>query len=226
MVHIDLIETVEYIADMFGRNHGTGICHRETYPPFILFTKGRQTDGNFPVFRCKLKGIGQEIEINTFQLLHVCQCMIIRIRHTIKRKMDMLLTGCRLKRLIPSFERRKDIHRNRSIFHLAIFIFTEIQNLIDQTQKNVHIPLNQHEHPVLISAQCLVRQQMFYRIGNQCQRSTEVVRNIGEKYQLGMSSFFQLMRKLYQLVTLFFQFVTLLFQLLLLLKKFFIQAIL
>ena len=67
---------------------------------------------------------------------------------------------------------------------------------------------------------------MFYRVGNQCQRSTEVVRNIGEKDQLGMGSFFQLMRELYQLVTLFFQFVTLLFQLLLLLKKLFIQAIL
>jgi len=40
--------------------------------------------------------------------------------------------------------------------------------------------------PVTVDvAQCLVRQQMFYRIGNQCQRSTEVVRNIGEEYQLG-----------------------------------------
>ena len=54
----------------------------------------------------------------------------------------MLLTGCRLKRLIPSFERRKDIHRNRSIFHLAVFIFTEIQNLIDQAQKDIHIVLS------------------------------------------------------------------------------------
>ncbi len=70
----------------------------------------------------------------------------------------MLLTGCRLKRFIPPFERRKDIHRNRSKFHLPVLIFTEIQNLINQTQQDIHIPLNQHEHPVLVATQSLIRQ--------------------------------------------------------------------
>ena len=74
-----------------------------------------------------------------------------RISYTISEAMNMLFAGCRQERLIPTFERRKNIYRNGSIFHLAIFVFTEIQNLIDQAQEDIYVPLYQHQHPVLVT---------------------------------------------------------------------------
>ena len=152
-MHIYFITTINNITNMFGRNHRTSIRYSKTNPTAIIFCQGGQTDGNFSIFRRKLKSVRQKIKINPFQLLHIGLCMIIRIRHIIEREMDMLLTGCRLERFIPPFKRRKDIYRNRSIFHFSVLIFTEVQNLIDQAQENIYVTLNEQQHPVLVSGQ-------------------------------------------------------------------------
>ena len=158
MMHIYSVKTVENIPNMFHRNHRTGVSNGKTNPTPILFCQRRQTNGYLSIFRSKLESIRKKIKINAFQFFHVRQCMIIRIRQLIKREMNMFLSRCCKKRLIPPLKRRKNIYRNRCIFHHTILILSKIQNLIDQTQKDIHIPLNQHQHPMLVSIQCFISQ--------------------------------------------------------------------
>ena len=68
----------------------------------------------------------------------------------------MLLT-CRCKeRFVPIFKTLQHIYRDRSILHFAILVLTEVQNLIDQTQQNIHIALNKQQQPMLITGKVFI----------------------------------------------------------------------
>ena len=84
--------------------------------------------------------------------------------------------------------------------HTSVLYLTEIKYLIDQIQQHAHILANQLQHPTGLSFDRSITQQLLHRVGNECQRCPEIMRDIGKKDQLGMSRRFQLMRQLFQLV--------------------------
>ncbi len=113
---------------MFCGNHRTGIGYRKTNPLATFFHQRSQADCYFSILGSKLKGIGEQIEINTFQFLYVRQCMVIRIRHIVKRKMNMLFAGCRQERFVPTFKEER-ISTGTGVYSILPFSYLRKSNI-------------------------------------------------------------------------------------------------
>ena len=134
MMPVDFIEPIENAANVFSRNQAAGIGHRETEERHTVLLQSRKTDSDLSILRSEFKGICQQIEVNAFQLLRICLCVIIRIGHTVEREVDMFPPGSRLKRIIPLYKALQQVERNRCKLHFPGLVSAKIKYLIDQTQ--------------------------------------------------------------------------------------------
>lgn len=139
MVHIHLIKAVENMPDVPDRDSRTGISNYQTDISSISSLLSRKCDSDSSILRGKLKRIGQQIKIDTFHL-----SASNAIRQSVRSSFTSRTNGYAFSK--PMFEMHGSIpviaHAGpywfspTPVYH---FILTEIKNLVDQPQQNIHI---------------------------------------------------------------------------------------
>ena len=68
--------------------------------------------------------------------------------------------------------------------HLPVLYFTEIQNLVYQPAKNPYVLVGDFHQSVLLLREIGGGGELGHRLGNQGERSAQVVGDVGEEHQL------------------------------------------
>ena len=97
-------------------------------------------------------------------------------------------------------QQRIKIHFHKVQVKLSVLELTEIQYLIDKTLQNAHITVsNLHHHPLRVR-QVWRMHKLANRLGYQRKRCAQIVRHIGEEYELRIGGVAQLTVQLLLLV--------------------------
>ena len=121
-------------------------------------------------------------------------------------ELDLLALSSKLEITYPHFQSFHQVEAIKRQLHLAVLYLAEIEDTAHQLLQSYRITLHHLQKFTTLSLDTAVFQKHFHWVGNQSQRSTELMTDIRKEYQTGMSEFQHLLVQSFQLFVLVFQF--------------------
>ena len=171
------------LADAFAR-----IVHTEGEPRIVVAA----CEHNVAVVRGVLECVRHQIEEHPLYLFDVDGKGEVAGNVQVELQFYVARAGKREERFGPFTHQRCDVGFLSVNLQFTVFVFSEIENLIDETLENAYVFVGKTHESVLLGSEVGSGKQLLHRLGNESERGAQVVRHVGEEHQLRLCGSFQL----------------------------------
>ena len=209
---VGLVEPVEDVADVVLADTLARVGDLEGQLPGIAAA----ADGDGAVAGRIFQRVGEQIEEYALDFLHVDgQREGLPGRGGLQLQFDAPLAGNRMERLHPFADALVEVHLRAMDLQLAVFVFAEVEYLVNQAAEYPHVLLRNLHEGVLLRGEVVGRGELRNGLRDERPRRAQVVRHVGEEHQFGLGGVLELFVEPLLLVALLLQKAVLLHELLL-----------
>jgi len=172
-------ETHEEVFYLLPGEPGPLVCHYQLQRVTVL----SDSDSHILSAGGELQCVGDQVKDDFFHFVSVSP-YLFTFRKVINCKPDPLIL-CRLAEVSAyALNKRSERELLYSQLHLPVLYFPEVKYLVYEPQHSLGIVLHEGQLISYLGLEPVVLQDVGYRRGDECERGTELVRNIREELQL------------------------------------------